>query len=265
MKKQEKKQEQYVGILARIIFVIGFALFWQWYANRRNLMGFPPLDVIFSHLLDAFSNPNRKVLLYLSNSLIAILRGLGIGALLALILSSLSIASRVFGAIYNLVVAVFDLLPGVALLPILMITFGASDTSILILVIHSAVWPMSRCIIDGFRTIPSIYIEAGRNIGLKTSGLILHAFLPASLASVISGLKAGWARAWRGLIGAEMIFGAAQSAGIGVYISNARTVWIDYPGVYAALLLIIAVGVVMEYGIFQTIERTTVLKWGMAR
>ena len=61
----------------------------------------------------------------------------------------------------------------------------------------------------------------------------------------------------------EMIFGAARTAGIGVFINNARTVWIDYPAVYAALILIIIVGVIVEYGIFQTIEKMTVKKWGM--
>ena len=62
-----------------------------------------------------------------------------------------------------------------------------------------------------------------------------------------------------------MIFGAARTAGIGVFINNARTVWIDYPCVYAAIILIIIVGVIVEYGLFQTIERLTVRKWGMVR
>ena len=82
---------------------------------------------------------------------------------------------------------------------------------------------------------------------------------------MLSGIKVGWARAWRGLISAEMIFGAAQSAGIGVFINNARTTWIDYPSVYAAIILIIIVGVIVEYGIFQVIEKCTVRKWGMVR
>ncbi len=251
--------------IAQLVFVILCASCWQWYAGARNIMGFPPLDVIFSCLVDAFTNPRRQILSYLGHSLVLILQGLGIGAFLAVFLSGLSVTNRYVGAIYHLVISVFDLLPGVALLPILMITVGANDTSILILVIHSVVWPMSRNIIDGFRTTPAIYIEAGKNIGLGTIGLVLGVYLPASFASVLSGVRVGWARAWRGLISAEMIFGAAQSAGIGVFINNARTVWLDYPGVYAAIFLIIAVGVVIEYGLFQWIESVTVRRWGMVR
>ena len=144
-----------------------------------------------------------------------------------------------------------------------MITIGANDMAILVLLVHSVVWPMSRSIIDGFRTTPKIYIESGKNIGLGQLRLILGIYVPASFASVLSGIRVGWARAWRGLISAEMIFGAAQSAGIGVFINNARTVWIDYPGVYAAILLIILVGVIVEYGIFRIIEKNTVRKWGL--
>jgi len=103
------------------------------------------------------------------------------------------------------------------------------------------------------------------NIGLGIAGLVFGVYIPATFAGILSGIKVGWARAWRGLISAEMIFGAAQSAGIGVFINNARTVWIDYPGVYAAIFLIIIVGVIVEYGIFQVIEKHTVRKWGMVR
>ncbi len=252
-------------LAAQIIFVLVCIVFWQWYAKHRNIMGFPPLDEIAEDLLDSITNPHRYILKYMGHSLLSIVKGLGIGALLALVLSGLSITNRTFGAIYNLIVSVFDLLPGVALLPILMITIGANDKSILVLVIHSVIWPMSRSIIDGFKSVPGIYIEAGKNIGLKTIGMVFGVYMPASFANMLSGIKVGWARAWRGLISAEMIFGVAQSAGIGVYINNARTVWIDYPSVYAALFLIVVVGVIMEYGVFQMIEKRTVKRWGMVR
>ncbi len=252
-------------LTARLVFVLLLAAFWQWYASSRNIMGFPPLDVIFFSLLDDIFNPQRAVLSYLGHSLLLIAEGLGVGAALAIFFSGLSVTNSAIFSIFNLLISVFDLLPGVALLPILMITVGANDTSILILAGHSVLWPMSRSILDGFRQTPVIYLEAGKNMGLGRLSLVLKVYLPASFASLLSGFKVGWARAWRGLISAEMIFGAAQSAGIGVFINNARTIWIDYPSVYAAIILIIAVGVVIEYGFFQVIERTTVKKWGMIR
>lgn len=252
-------------LISQAVFIVLVVVFWQWYAGYRDIMGFPGLDVIFRKLISCFTNPQRAILKYLGNSLVMIAKGLGIGIALAILFSGLSVISSIFNAIYNLVVSVFDLLPGVALLPILMITIGANDTSILILVVHSVLWPMSRNIMDGFRTTPVIYVESGKNIGLSRFGLIFGVYIPSSFAGILSGVKVGWARAWRGLISAEMIFGAAQSAGIGVFINNSRTIWIDYPSVYAAIVLIIIVGVIMEYGVFGVIEKKTVKKWGMVR
>lgn len=257
---------KYKKIIIQVAFVIAFLCFWEWYAIQRDIMAFPRLGDILNTLYeDMFVSTQRPVLQYLGKSLTLIAEGLGIGMLLAFIFSGLSVASEFFNTIYNLIVSVCDLLPAVVLMPILIITIGDTSTIIIVLVVHSVVWPMSRSIIDGFKAVPKMHIESGRNIGLDRVGLIFGIYIPSSFANIISGVRVGWARAWRGLISAEMIFGAAQAAGIGTYINNARTVWISYESIYAALILIIAVGVIVEYGIFANIEKHTVRKWGMIR
>jgi len=75
--------KKYKPLIAQIIFVIAVACFWQWYAKQRNIMGFPSLDVIFAKLFDCFTNPQKNILTYLGNSIISIMKGLGIGALLS--------------------------------------------------------------------------------------------------------------------------------------------------------------------------------------
>lgn len=258
--------KKYKKIIVQIVFVILLLAFWEWYAIQRDIMAFPRIGTILETLFeDMFVSDVRPILQYLGRSLLLIAKGLGIGIVLAFICSGLSVASETFHAIYNLIVSICDLLPAVALMPILMITIGATDTTIVILVVHSVVWPMSRSIIGGFLSVPQMYIESGKNIGLSNIGLICGIYIPSSLASIISGLRVGWARAWRGLISAEMIFGVASSAGIGTYINNARTLWLSFPSVYAALILIILVGVIVEYGLFSNIEKYTVKKWRMIR
>ena len=258
--------KKYKKTLIQIIFIIVLLGIWEFYAISRDIMALPRLGVILSTLYeDMFVSQTRPILLYLGKSLLLIAQGLGIGMALAFIFSGLSIASEIFSVIYNLVVSICDLLPAVALMPILMITIGATDTTIIILVVHSVVWPMSRNIIDGFRGVPKMHIESGRNIGLGRIGLIFGIYIPSSFANILSGMRVGWARAWRGLISAEMSFGVASSAGIGTYINNARTLWLSFSSVYAALILIVLVGVIVEYGIFHTVESHTVRKWGMIR
>ena len=258
--------KKYHKIIVQVLFVVVLLAFWEWYAIQRDIMAIPRLEVILQTLYeDMFISDVRPIVQYLGKSLLLIAEGLGIGMLLAFIFSGLSVANSIFDIIYNLVVSICDLLPAVALMPILMITIGATDTTIIVLVVHSVVWPMSRSIIDGFKSVPKMHIESGKNIGLTKVGLIFGIYIPSSFSNIISGIRVGWSRAWRGLISAEMIFGVASSAGIGTYINNARTLWLSFPSVYAALILIILVGVIVEYGIFSNIEKHTVRKWGMIR
>ena len=258
--------KKYQKIIIQVVFLAAVLIFWEWYAYYRDTMAFPTIEAVLKTLWeDMFVSDIRPILKYLGKSLLLIAEGLGIGMVLAFVFSGLSVASEIFNTIYNLIVSVCDLLPAVALMPILIITIADPESIIIVLVVHSVVWPMSRNIISGFKSVPKMHIESGRNIGLSRIGLIFGIYIPSSFANIISGIRVGWARAWRGLVSAEMIFGAASAAGIGTYINNARTLWMSYPSIYAALILIIAVGIIVEYGIFANIEKYTVKKWGMIR
>lgn len=259
--KQETKQE----IRTQIIFIISFLAAWQ---VVYAMEAFPP--ILFPSLADigqAFVEGFRddSLLTYTLYSMSLIVKGLAVGIVLAFIFSSLAIVSKIFYAIYNLLVSIMDLLPGVALLPLAIMWIGIGEGVIIFIVVHSILWPMSRSIIDGFKGISSIYIESGKNIGLSGLRLVLGVYIPAAFASILSGMRVGWARAWRGLLSVEMIFGTTGSgAGIGWFIFLKRNN-VDIAGVFAALIVIVIIGIIIEYGLFRTLERKTVKKWGMVR
>ncbi|MDO4834256.1 MAG: ABC transporter permease subunit [Bacillota bacterium] len=257
------KSETRTEIRDQIIFIICFIGAW-YLVNRLGLVSslvFPSPGEIGNAFIKGFAE--GELISYTLFSLKLIAKGLLIGIGLAFVLSSLAVISKHFFAIYNLIVSVFDLLPGVALLPLVLSIFGVCETTIIIIVVHSIIWPMSRSLMDGFKAIPNIYIESGRNIGLKGFNLVRGVYLPAAFASVLSGLRVGWARAWRGLLAVEMIFGTTGTgAGIGWYIFM-RRINLDYSGLYAALIVIIIIGIIIEYGLFRSIERNTIRKWGM--
>lgn len=198
-------------------------------------------------------------------SLGLLIKGFGIGMVLAFILSGLSILSRKFYAIYNMLVSMCDLIPGVALLPLAILWMGIGEETIIFIVIHSILWPMSRSIMDGFVSVPKLHIEVGRNIGLNRFTMLTGIYIPAAFGNILSGIKVGWARAWRGLISSEMIFGTTSSGtGIGWFIFMKRTN-VDIAGVFAALLVIIIIGIIVEYGVFRLIEKHTIKKWGLRK
>ena len=258
------------SLTVKIIFIIIVLAVWE-YVAKNHLLGprseiiFPPLEKIAEAFINNFSKGYAGVSLwiYIGNSMKLLLRGLAIGIGLAFICSGLATLSQIFADIFNLLISVCDLLPGVALLPVVIIIFGVKSEVIVFLVVHAVLWPMSRSILDGFMSVPKIYVEAGKNIGLKHTTLILGVFLPASISYIVSGLKVGWARAWRGLISAEMIFGIASCPGIGLFINQMRTN-MNNAEMYATLIVIVIIGVIVQYGILAPIEKNTVKKWGMS-
>ena len=271
MKTSEKASGKTAEHLARIIFPLAVLGIWE-YVARARLLGprseliFPSLEAIGRAFLRNFSKgyAGNSLWIYIGNSMKLLLTGLLIGNGLAFLLSGIAAVNHTFYSIYNLVISVCDLLPGVALLPVVIVIFGVKSGVIVFLVIHAVLWPMSRSILDGFMAVPMIYVEAGKNIGLRGVGLLFGIYLPASIAYIVSGLKVGWARAWRGLISAEMIFGIASCPGIGLFINQMRTN-MNNAEMYATLVVIIIIGVIVQYGILTPIEKNTVKKWGMAR
>ena len=259
------------GVLEKLAFVAVILAAWE-IAARAHVFGprseiiFPRLETIGAAFVKNFAQGYAGVSLwvYLKNSMALLLEGMGMGILLAFVFSGLCMVSRGFENIYSLVVAVADLLPGVALLPVVIIIFGVNPGVIVFLVVHSVIWPMSRNLIDGFRSVPKIYVEAGRNLGLSRGRMLLDVYFPAAMSYIVSGLKVGWARAWRGLISAEMIFGIAAAPGTGMYINQMRTN-MNNAEMYATLVVIVIIGLVVQYGILNPIEKNTVAKWGMRK
>lgn len=253
-----------IRLIAQILFVIAFLILWQ---ILYSLQIWPPLlfpspGMIAEAFVKAFTSKGLGSMIL--HSLRLLLIGLLLGVSVALLLSALSAINEVFAAIYNMIVSMFDLIPGIALIPVAILWLGIGDGAIIFMVFHSVVWPMSRSIINGFNSVPNIYLEVGQNIGLNRIRLILGVFIPAALPHIFSGLKVGWARAWRGLISAEMVFGGGTALGIGYYITDRRTN-LDVAGIFATIIAIILIGLVVEYGIFMVIEKNTFSKWGMTR
>ncbi|RLM52602.1 ABC transporter permease subunit, partial [Halobellus sp. Atlit-31R] len=106
---------------------------------------------------------------------------------------------------------------------------------------------------------------AGRNYGLGGLRMVLQILIPAALPSILSGLKIGWAFAWRTLIAAELVFGSTSGqGGLGWYIFQSRNeLFTDK--VFAGLAAVILIGLAVEHLVVQTLERLTVRRWGMQR
>jgi NitT/TauT family transport system permease protein len=205
----------------------------------------------------------------LVNRTVTSLRTLAIGYFLGLVLAALlttfAVASTIGTRILSTLTAMFNPLPAIALLPLALIWFGLGTPSMVFVIIHSVLWAVSLNTLSGFRSVPETLRMSGRNVGLKGARYVALILIPAAFPSILSGLKIGWAFAWRTLVAAELVFGvSSRSGGIGWYIFEARND-LDTATVFSGLLTVILIGLLVESVIFRAIEARTVNLWGMQR
>jgi len=151
-------------------------------------------------------------------------------------------------------------LPSICWLPIAVLWFGLSEKAILFVVVMGSVLSVTISMETGRKQMPKIYSMAGRNLGARGLKLFFYVLFPASLPYVVTGLKQGWAFAWRSLIAGEMIF---VSLGLGQLLMMGRDLN-DMSQVLAVMILIIALGYLVDGMVFQTFERQLQQRWGLA-
>ncbi|WZL71639.1 ABC transporter permease subunit [Clostridiaceae bacterium 35-E11] len=259
--KNKVLQNKYIN---RILWISIFAVLWQGVAVNEifDPMIFPTINRIIKSLYAAIME--GQMIQETVFSLAMIGKGLVIGFFSAMILSSLCIVSRTFHGLLESIIAVVHPLPGIALLPLIILWIGTGKKAVIFIIVHSIMWPMLLNILAGFKAVPKEYKEVGRIFGLNQIGIIRLIMIPRSLPYILAGLKIGWSRAWRALISAEMIFGAVGGeGGLGWYIFQKR-IYMDTVGIYGGLIMIIVIGVFVEDFIFSMIENRTIKKWGMS-
>ncbi|MEA2016072.1 MAG: ABC transporter permease subunit, partial [Actinomycetota bacterium] len=230
-------------------------------AGRVSSTLFPPISTIFVALWDNIVTGD--ILKHLWYSLYLIFIGIGIGMVLTFILTALYMVYKPFANILDVVISIMHPLPGIALLPVIMLIVGLGAKAIIIVIIQSVIWPVMVNSIAGFRSIPGTQIELGRNIGMSEFRLVWSVMIPNAFPHIFAGLKIAWSRSWRALIGAEMIFGATGLiGGLGWYIYK-KKYFLEIPDVYAGLLVIVAIGIIVEELVMNQIEKRTIVKWGV--
>lgn len=198
-------------------------------------------------------------------SLSVLLLGYAGGILSAFVLTALAVSTRLGRDLLSTLTAMFNPLPAIALLPLALLWFGLGRGSLLFVLIHSVLWPLSLATYAGFQAVPETLRMAGRNYGLRGLRYVMQILVPAALPSILSGLKIGWAFAWRTLIAAELVFGASSGqGGLGWYVfQNRNELFTDK--VFAGLTMVILIGLFVEGVVFQFLERVSVRRWGMQR
>ncbi len=250
------------GWVRKMVIIVVLAAVWEAYGRYSdNELLFPTFTATVQALVDNLVNgvlPSRAL-----TSIKVLLMGYSIGVVLAMLLSIAAINTRIGNDLLETLTSMFNPLPAIALLPLALLWFGLGNGSLVFVLVHSVLWVVALNTHAGFRGVSQTLRMVGRNYGLRGFRYVLAILIPAAFPSILTGLKVGWAFAWRTLIAAELIFGVSSGAGgLGWFIFENKN-QLEIPSVFAGLLTVILIGLAVENLVFRTLERRTVHRWGM--
>ncbi len=250
------------GAVRKAAILIALALIWEIGARLLdNELLFPTF--VATNVAFIKGVASGEIVARVLTSLNVLLAGYAIGIAVAAALTALSVATRIGTDLLETLTAMFNPLPAIALLPIALIWFGLGKGSLIFVLVHSVLWAVALNTHSGFRSVSNTLRMVGRNYGLSGIAYVTKILIPAAFPSILTGLKIGWAFAWRTLIASELVFGVSSGAGgLGWFIYENKN-QLDIPNVFAGLFSVILIGLVVENVVFRTIEVRTVKRWGM--
>ena len=155
-------------------------------------------------------------------------------------------------------------LPSVCWVPLALLWFGQTETAMLFVVIMGTVWSVIIATDNGVRTVPPIYVRAAQTMGSRRLHIWMKVIVPASLPFIVSGMKQGWAFAWRSLMAAEIYVTILSGFGLGYLLHYGRELN-AMDQVIGVMLVIIAIGLLADKILFSPWERFLYRRWGTAK
>ena len=171
--------------------------------------------------------------------------GFALAAVIGLALGIVVAQSRILRSAIGSLITGLQTMPSIAWFPLAILLFQLSERAILFVILIGAVPSIANGVIGGVDYVPPVLVRAGRNVGASGLALYRHVILPAALPSIVSGLKQGWAFAWRSLLAGELIVAIANRPSLGAFLSNSRE--LGDPAYMLALMMgILLIGILVD-------------------
>lgn len=210
-------------------------------AERELLLN----HTIFAHVAASFQR-------WLGGYVIGVGGGLGIGLLITLFPAA--------GAAVMPLVSLVHLVPGLAWIPVAILAAGIGNSTAIMLIALTAFPPVAISLANGIQAVPGEFIMVSLMCGDGRWRRFFRVQLPAALPHLVTGLRLALANSWRVVVAAEMVIGT----GLGLGYSIIQSRWtLDYVSAFICIGFIVAMGLLVDRGLFGLIERLTLWKWGM--
>ncbi|MBB6048864.1 ABC transporter permease [Armatimonas rosea] len=247
--------------LARLGFYALLALAW-WGAAALHLWPpylLPSPGEVGTFLLSALKDGS------LVSALLTSLGRAGLGYAISLVLGTalglLLARSKLADATLGSAVTGLQSLPSICWFPLALLWFGLTEKSVLFVVVMGALFAITLAVRSGVRGLPPLWLKAAQMLGATGVTLWSRVLLPAILPAFLSGMRQGWAFAWRSLMAAELL-SQSLKIGVGHLLSTGRDLN-DMPMVLGMVGIILLLGVAVDFVVFVPLERLIARRWGV--
>ena len=155
-------------------------------------------------------------------------------------------------------------LPSVCWVPLALLWFGQTETAMLFVVVMGTLWSVVIATDTGVRHVPPIYRRAALTMGSKRFHIWFKVILPAALPFIVSGMKQGWAFAWRSLMAAEIFVSILTGFGLGQLLHYGRELN-AMEQVVGIMFVIVIIGLLADKILFSPIEQFLHRRWGTSQ
>jgi NitT/TauT family transport system permease protein len=262
LSKSQTNNRWWFKLLRQIGFYIILLLAWEWLARAGIWPSYVfagPIEVGQSlfHLVQNgifFAAVQTSISRLLIGYLVSVVIGISLGLLIGL--------NRYVKETLGSLVSGLQALPSVCWIPFAIIWYGLTESGILFVVVMGALFCIIVGVEAGVKNMSPLYLKAARNMGASGLNLAFRVVLPAAFPSIITGLRQGWAFAWRSLMAAEL-FNVAKPS-LGSLLETSRTN-LDVPQLFAVMVTILILGILFDLVLFGPLERSVSIRWGFSQ
>lgn len=228
--------------------LIGFAVLAALYEvlSRLELVDsklLPPSTVVLPTAAEMAVSP--AFLIELSATMQAVLLGVGIAVVIAvpvgLLIGSYASVSTAATPIVDFVRSV----PGIAIIPLLVLVLGQGLSMKICIVVYVTVWPLLFNTIYGVRGVDRVAVETARSFRVSTMRTWAQVILPSSMPLILTGVRLALATGLTVAIAAEITVGTQD--GIGYFILLQSYSGGHHDRIFAAVVLAGLVGFFLNW------------------
>lgn len=218
---------------------------------------FPPVSKVLGAIGHGFTDKSYPI--GIGASLWRLVEGYLIALVAGLLIGMAMAEVRWLKDTVGLLVMGLQALPSICWLPLAILWFGLNERAILFVVVMGAVMSIAQSTEDGIRNTSPVYIKAARNLGAKGIRIYSAVIFPAALPSIVTGMKMGWAFAWRSLMAGELLY---TLPGLGHLLNMGRELN-DMSQVLAVIIVIVTIGLITDKVVFGAVEKRVRARWGL--